>query len=201
VSPDVVVTDFEALNDRIDDGTRVRFTLHNQGSGVARNFNVDIVHSDDATIGNADDHVRLTVFVAELGVGESVTLFADVDFDVRTLVERFISENENTGNPGEDAMSAMVDHLAAVVSGDNFSQQINHPTDDVTALPFDVNRDGAVTPRDALRAISAIGGFVDFPSRYSRGDSESLVFDTDRDQRITPLDATTVMGHIGLSAN
>jgi len=102
-------------------------------------------------------------------------------------------ENSETGNPGEDAISQMVDYLAAVVDphnqlvkehrdgngeANNSGQGLHIDMDDVTALPFDANGDDTVTPRDALRAVSEIG-------RPAAGDL--IRFDTDQDGEITSL--------------
>lgn len=202
---DVVVTRLDAIGDRIDGGTTVRVSLLNQGSGTARDFDIAIVHSDNQTIGDSDDQTRLTHRISQLAAGESVTLELDVDFDLRTVIERFM--DENGGNPGELAVSTYVDYVAATVDPEDVLDERNADgdaednnsgrglyidIDDVTALPFDFDGDNVIAPLDALAAISEIGTFsflADSP------------YDVDFDGFVSPLDAATVVGHIGLTLN
>jgi len=202
---DVIVSKFDALNDRIDGGTEVRLTVTNNGTGTAKNFNVAIIHSDDEQIGNSDDQTRVTLTVEKLAPGESVELTTTVDFDVATLVERFIAENR--GNPGEVAKSKMVDHLGAVADSSNVLEERNadgtaetnnsgngqgKDMDDVTALPFDLDGDNVIAALDGLAAINNIGQLTT---------PETAAQDTNNNGFIDPLDAATYIGHIGISLN
>lgn len=203
--PDVVVTEFDALNDRVDHGTTVRFRVENRGQGRADGFDVQIIHSDDDIIGNADDQVVSTVRVDALDAGESTIVEAGVDLDTAIILERFLSENASTSAPGTDAVSQMVDYLAAIAdsgneldeadgSGEanNSGQGLRIDIDDVTALPFDLDNDGVIAPLDALRVITSLGQIAE---------SDLAAVDTDSDGRVSFLDAATVIGQIGLTAN
>lgn len=198
-NPEVVVTYFDALDDIGRLGTDVVFTLENQGTGTARDFTVQLIHSDNAILGDSDDDVRETLTVESLAPGESITLRATVAFNVRTLIERFKSENANTGSIGDQAVSQYVDHVGAIVSSGDagldpvvVSARQSIESDEISPLVFDTNSDGAVTPRDALTLIEALG---------TDAVGELALVDDDGNGVLTPRDVLAVMGRIGLTRN
>lgn len=204
---DVVVTAFDVLNDVLD-GTgqaRVRLTVSNQGPSAARNFDIALFHSDDATLGNADDQRAGVIHIDQLAAGETRTLTVEVNLDVRKLAERSLRDDGFTRDTVK--VSKMADYLMAVVDPANVlvEQNANHTAesnnsgrglhvdaDDVTFLAGDVTGNGYVLPDDAVTVVSQIGKTVSDANRGS---------DINRDGSILPVDAVAAVNQIGYRAN
>lgn len=205
--PDIVATSFNVLNDRVDNGTaRVEFTAANQGLGTADNVAFAIIHSEDSIVGNDDDIRVGTATVEHLAPGASTRVGLEVELDRQLLAARSQRDNSGTTVLLE---SDFVQYLAVVSDPDNQIEESNEngisaaednnanlglyiDSDNVTALPADVDQDGIVAPLDALQVISAIGSPVtSLTERY----------DLDMDGVIAPLDALSVISQIGYTVN
>ena len=194
---DLVGTFFDATPDHIALGqTDIHFEITNQGSTDAASFDVEFLWSDDDIIGNADDQVVASTNILGLSAGDSFAGTISVELDRAELFSRSVRDNApgamGTFNSTEaDLLGINIDPANAVIESEeanNFGQDKNVFTDDVTYFPWDTNRSGFVTPTDALYVINRLSG------------TDSLA-DLDGNGVVSPSDAIAAINRLGYVAN
>ncbi len=196
----LVATEFNAVSDHLVLGqTDVEFTVMNQGQEDAEEFTVNIVWSDDDTIGNEDDLVVAVETIADglaAGASTSVTVPA-VQLDREVLFQRAI--RDDPPGAGADFESVEADFLAIVINdpvppagqssqAGSFSAEQGTNIDDVTSFPWDLDRNGQVTPTDAIFVVNRLG-------------QTGAEADINGDGQVTPTDAIAVVNRLGYSRN
>ncbi len=201
-SPDLRGAALDVEPDHVVTGAiTVTFTVENAGSAGAGAFQVAIVVSDDAILGNGDDS-ELTVvdFDMGLGAGSSIETEVPLSLDRMALFARAITEDppQSSGAP----VSTSVDYIGIIVDktdqaaesdeSNNANVGQGFDSDDITFFPWDVNPvDGSVTPTDAMFVINRLGTT---PVGVISGD-------LDANGEITPTDAISVINRIGYTIN
>ena len=201
VGAELVASSFDASPDHALLGeTTVNFTIENTGFGPAGAFSVDVVHSSDDVIGNADDVVVTTVAIDGLANGQSATRSINLQLDVATLFNRAVADD--AAGLGVGYVSTSSDYLGLVVDPanrvnelderNNFAQGKGIDADDISFFPWDTNGNGVVTPTDVGFIINRIGQFS--PPADARAD-------LDGNGAITPSDAGSAVNRIGYARN
>ncbi len=200
--PDLLGITFDAAPDHSLAGqTTIEFTVANQGIGPAGAFKVDIVLSNDATIGNGDDFVVHSVGYGGLVAGATLSDSIAIAFPVGTLYGRAISDDRP--NLGIGHVSTSFEYVGIVIDPDNqvsgeLSENNNSnqgkgiDKDDVTYFPFDIDSSGIVTQTDADFVINGLGQTV--PPTDARAD-------LDGNGVVTPTDAIALINRLGYERN
>jgi len=163
--PDLAATALDADSDHVLGGwTTVTFTVENRGTAPAEAFDVNVVYSDDQTIGNEDDVVVHTVSLRGLAEGEAWTESVDVQLPVARLYDRAAAEDPpELGNgyasTSFDLVGIAIDPNNAVDELDetnNVNEGNGVDSDAVTYFPWDVDDNLTVTPTDAMFLINRL---------------------------------------------
>ncbi|MEZ6124895.1 MAG: M60 family metallopeptidase [Planctomycetaceae bacterium] len=194
-SPDLTATAFDVMSDHLPTGqTDVTFTVRNRGTLDAGPFSAQIVWSENAVVGDADDVILPTgsVTFAGLAAGTSVTRTVSVHLDRSALFVLALS-NAAVGSP-VGTVSTEVSHLYLLTDAlgqIDESDELNNSGqgqlidgDDITYFPWDMNGNGQVEPLEALSAIQSIG-------------TANPVSDFDGNGIVTPLEALSAIQRIG----
>jgi hypothetical protein len=179
----------------------VTFTVANVGSADAGAFDVDIVWSDDGTIGNggdgADDElVVATVSVSSLAAGATTTRTVPVDLDRVELYSRAVRDDPPGLGVGYvcselDTLGIVIDPASAIAETNrtnNFDQGDGVDKDTITYFPWDTDGNGQVAPTDAMYVINRIRG-------------SDPIADQDGNGQVSPTDAIAVINRVGYLVN
>ncbi len=200
VPPDAIDlrgVELNVMSDHMHGGrSDVAFTVVNAGTGDSSAFTVSIVHSNDGTIGNADDILLDTVVMPALAARTAHSETVSVALDVPTLFNRALNDDLPGSTSG--AVSTSGDWIGMIIHGNGvgeFNEQNNRDQgkgidkDDFTFFPWDLNpADGEVTPTDAIFVINRLG----------RSDTAA---DLDASGAVTPTDAISVINRLGRLIN
>ena len=214
--PDLLATSFAASPDHILGGvTTVSYTIQNQGNGPAADFDLNIVVSNDATIGNEDDVVVDTFTVAGgLGAGATFSDSKSIQIDVATLLDWAEDDDPAGLGPGRQSTSSF--QVAVVIDPgspatdaidetndlNNFNRGQGLDLDNVTFFPWDLapfgsSGNGLVSPTDVVFVVNRLG-----LSNPADADFDELdVADIDGSELITPTDANGVLSRLGYEIN
>ena len=196
--PNLVSTSFDATEDHVLLGrTNLAFTIANQGEGTAAAFSVDIVYSDDETIGNDDDIIINSIDFDSLNPGESISHNAQAQLPLELLNSRAQLDDVTGLESGH--VSKSYDYVGLVINSDSLtgdsdtaSQGKGIDRDDITYFPWDIDDNGLVTPTDAIFAINRLGQTTD---------EGNLLADFDGNGLITPTDAIASINRLGYAIN
>ena len=198
---DLAIVSFDAVDDYLPLGTTdITFTLSNAGVAAADSFQVDVLYSDDAILGNSDDTVVQTINIASIGAQDTLTRTVNVQIPLSVLNER--SRIETPGAQGVGYVSSGVDYLGIrvdtqnrVIETDetnNISQAKGIGLDDVSYFPWDVDGNELVEVTDEIFVTDNIGQSVG---------STNARADFDGDGTITAEEASDVSDRIGYVSN
>ncbi len=194
---DLLATGFDVLTDHVPAGvTEVEFTVFNQGSEVARDFQVAVVYSEDEIIGNDDDLQVGTFAIAELGADEELTETRAVTIPQERLFAQ--ASEEDLPGQGLDYVSGNVGYLALVIDPSNQLGELDESNnsnrgqgvdlDRITYFPWDVNDSGRVTPTDVVYILNRLG-------------EEGTLADLNGDGTVTGSDVILVRDRLGYTRN
>jgi subtilisin family serine protease len=198
---DLVATNFDIFTDHVL-GSLATFTyaLENQGSQDAGAFNVDVVHSNDDIIGNADDSVVTSFEVSGIAAGDTLTGTLDIQLPLEDLNANALAEDPTGQSSGY--VSNNVDYVGLVIDPTNVipeSSELNNinrgkgiDKDDITYFPWDIDGNGQVTPADAIFVINRLGQTTT---------TENASADFDGSGQVTPSDAISVINRLGYGIN
>ncbi len=199
---DLVGISFDASPDRVRFGdVTVTFTVANQGAADAGQFDVDIIWSDDATIGNGDDVTLASRTVPGLLANDTISHNMSVDFDLAVLFDRALRDDapglpSGSMSTSADCLGIVIDPTNRIPESDelnNTGQGMGLDADDITYFPWDANPiDRIVTPTDAIYVINRLMQF---------SPPADPVADIDGDGAVTPTDAITVINRLGRQIN
>ena len=198
---DLVAISFDATTDHVLLGkTAVSFTLQNQGMLVANNFEVDILYSEDAQLGNDDDIVVGTFTISAIAPGDTLIRTVDVQLPVDLLNDR--AQADDLPGQGSGYVSTSANFLGIQIDPENAIAESNEENninetkgrgvDDVTYFPWDIDGNGVVTPTDAIFAINRLGETVTAANAKADFDGNGV---------ITPTDAISAINRLGYSIN
>ena len=194
---DLLATGFDVLTDHVPAGvTEIEFTVFNQGSEVARDFEVAFVYSEDEIIGNNDDLQVGTFAIAELGADEELTETREVTIPQERLFAQ--ASEEDLPGQGLDYVSGNVGYLALVIDPSNQLGELDESNnsnrgqgvdlDRITYFPWDVNGSGRVTPTDVVYILNRLG-------------EEGTLADLNGDGTVTGSDVILVRDRLGYTRN
>jgi len=194
---DLLATGFDVLTDHVPAGvTEIEFTVFNQGSEVARDFQVAFVYSEDEIIGNDDDLQVGTFAIAELGADEELTETREVTIPQERLFAQALEED--LPGQGLDYVSGNVGYLALVIDPSNQLGELDESNnsnrgqgvdlDNITYFPWDVNGSGRVTPTDVVYILNRLG-------------EEGTLADLNGDGTVTGSDVILVRDRLGYTRN
>ena len=198
---DLVAIAFDTTLDHVLLGqTAVSFTLQNQGTVAANNFDVNILYSEDLQLGNDDDVIVGTFNISAIAPGDTLARTVDVQLPVALLNERALADD--LPGQGSDYVSTSANFLGVQIDPENVVAESNEENntngtkgiglDDVTYFPWDIDGNGLVTPTDAIFAINRLGETVD---------ETNALADFDGNGVITPTDAIAAINRLGYSIN
>ena len=180
---DLSILSFEAVDDYLTlDGADVVFTLQNSGVAAADSFTVDVLYSEDGTIGNSDDTLLKRIIIDEIGAEDTLTrteniqiadsalpegegfLGIEVDTNFR-VVETDESNNISSvlgigidsitvGNPPEN--SADIPDESVLTQGGSYSTNVGLSAS--LALPGTEGVDVVLTESSAITAVNTETG-------------------------------------------
>ncbi len=200
--PDLAGVRFDAVPDRVSLGrTTINLTIANRGAADAGPFDVDIVWSDDGTIGNGDDVTITTISISGAPGFQSISEMLELELDVPTLFSRALADDPPALTPG--TVSTSLDFIGMLIDPDNAVSEFDETNnselgkgtdkDDITFFPWDMNpRDGAVTPTDAIFVINRLGQSAPFLEPEA---------DLDGNGAVTPTDAIAIINRLGRATN
>ncbi|MEN8445844.1 MAG: CARDB domain-containing protein, partial [Cyanobacteria bacterium J06555_13] len=198
---DLTVLAFDVRQDHLLLGqTDIIFTLKNQGTLAARNFEVDIIYSDDDELGNSDDIVIGSFDIGRLEPDDLLTQTVSVQLPVDVLNAR--AQADDVPNQGAGYISNSLDFLGIQLDPSNEIAEVNETNninttkgrgiDDVTYFPWDIDNNGLVTPTDAIFTINRLG---------QSGPDIDAQADFDGNGLVSPTDAIAAINRVGYSIN
>ena len=198
---DLVSIGFDATSDHVLNGrTAVTFLLQNQGLTDAGSFDVDILYSNDAVLGNEDDQIIRTVTISGLAAGAVLNQTFELELPTALLNTNALAEDPAGQGAGyvslnKDFLGLVVDSGNAITELDesnNSNQGKGLDQDDITYFPWDVDDNGLVTPTDSIFVINRLGEDVN---------QENARADFDGNGVITPTDAIAAINRLGYKIN
>jgi len=202
-APDLVGTIFEAATDHVLRGqTTVNFTIANVGDQAAGAFDVEVIHSDDSIIGNADDVVLQTLSFAGLAAGQTVSQSEALQLDVGRLNTHALQDNPSGLGMGHrstsfDFVGLKIDSTGAVAESNernNTDQGQDIDMDNIVYFPWDLNDTGRVTPTDLIYVINRLNETV-------QPTDPAAVADLNGDGVITATEAMAGINRVGYEIN
>ncbi|MDA1055202.1 MAG: dockerin type I domain-containing protein [Planctomycetota bacterium] len=196
-NPDLTALAFDASPDHVLLGqTDVSLTIGNVGDAGTDPFRVDVVLSDNDTIGDGDDQVVYSLEVPALAAGQLYSDAITLQLDRAELYARSVRNDPpgyGAGTVSSDVgtLGLVIDPLNAINETDEFNnanQALGVDKDDITYFPFDINRSGQVTPTDVVYVVNRLGG------------SDPLA-DLNANGNVTPTDAIAGINRLGYTIN
>ncbi len=189
--PELVGTFFEAVSDHIiDANTNINFTILNQGIGTADNLKLDVYYSQDDNINPEEDTLITTKNYANLASGQIIDESLPISIPKNDLI--LSANTDDPVNLGKDHQSLNTDYLGIIIDGNLVTLEKGINSDDITYFPWDVNKDGKVTPTDTIFVINRLGQTVSNDNRKA---------DLNLDNQITMEDVNEIYGRLGYSIN
>jgi len=212
--PDLVGVFADANNDYLIGGqTDFTFHIKNQGNEPVGTFHVDILYSDDQTMGNGGELVLQRVTIdGGLAVNETIEQTVSLELSTRLLNARAQGEEDHAGAPAGTA-DGFGDYIGIVIDPDddileadetnNFGSTTGQDIDKITHHPWDVNGDNQVSQADIDDLLFLEGQSVayddesvfGYPINY--GYSVGAGLDFDGDNVITAADGATIANYLG----
>ena len=181
----VVLSGFDVTNDHVLLGqASITFALENKSESLD-NFELQVIYSENDTIGDEDDVIVGNHAVKDFLTGESIEETLSIQLPIDQLNSRALLADAPNLESGY--ISNNIDYIG-ILSGDGDVLAI----DDITYFPWDIDGSGQVTPSDAIYVINRLGQSVT---------SDNALADFDGSGVITPSDAIAAINRLGYSIN